>query len=71
MQFVIETSRDDNTGLECWLVVDTFNDCVVDRAFDRADADDICDYYNDMANDPYDIPDVSEYDEWMDFDPDC
>ena len=70
--FAVESSRDDNTGLECWLIVNTETGAVIDRAFDRADARDIADYYQDMADNPYeDDGQPTELEEWMSFDPDC
>lgn len=74
MRYAIEATTDENTGLECWLIVDTVTGTTMDRAFDREDADEICDFYNDRdtvdlyEDEPYE---PSEYDEWMDFDPDC
>lgn len=75
IRYAIEATTDDNTGLECWLIVDTVTGSTMDRAFDREDADDICDFYNDrdtldLYEDDYDgQPD--ELTEWQDFDPDC
>jgi hypothetical protein len=71
-RFTIESTIDDNTGLECWLIVDNDTGSVIDRAFDQSDARDIRDYYQDMADDPYDYDgQPTELEEWMDFDPDC
>ena len=52
---VIEQSIDENTGLDCWLIVNTDTCSVLDRAFDVSDARDLADYYADMENDPYEI----------------
>jgi hypothetical protein len=75
---VIEKTTDDNTGLTCWVIMDSVSHAVLDRCFDEADARDIADYYRDVADDPYAgddefdyEPDVSEFDEWQDFNPDC
>ena len=70
--FAVERGTDENTGLECWFVVNTTTGIVVDRAFDREDAVEIAEYYQDMENDPYEYADdPGEFQEWMDFDPDC
>lgn len=74
IRFVIEKSIDENTGLECWIVVDTLTGTVIDRAFDPDDAADIAGYYQDLEDGvpEYDEePDPGEFQEWMDFDPDC
>lgn len=71
IRYVIESTTDDNTGLECWLIVDTVTGNALDRAFDRGDADDICDFYNDRGTLDLYEDDISEYDEWQDFDPNC
>lgn len=72
IRYAIEATIDDNTGLECWLIVDTVTGSTMDRAFDREDADEICDFYNDRDTlDLYDEYEPSEMDEWLDFDPDC
>ena len=52
---VIEQSTDENTGLDCWLIVDTTTYAVLDRAFDVSDARDLADYYADLETDPYEI----------------
>jgi hypothetical protein len=71
IRYAIETTLDDNTGLECWLIVDTETGVTMDRAFDREDADEICDFYNDRGTLDLYEDDPGEYQEWMDFDPDC
>lgn len=68
-QFAVEKTLDENTGLDCWLVVDTYNDVVVDRAFDRQYALEVAEYYEDAATESDGQP--TELEEWMDFDPDC
>ena len=67
--YAIETARDENTGLEMFLIVNTQTGVDVDRAYDREDAEEICDYYNDREAEYDGQPD--EFTEWMDFDPDC
>lgn len=65
----IEKTVDDNTGLECWLIIDTDTHAVLDRSFDEADARDIADYYSDMQSDPYadyDEFDHEDSDDWRD-----
>ena len=70
--FAVEKGVDDNTGLECWFVVNTNTGIVIDRAFDRESAVEIAEYYQDMETDPYEYDDdPGEFQEWMDFDPDC
>ena len=71
MQYAIESSIDDNTGLECWLIVDTHTGVTMDRAFDKEDAEEICDFYNDRSTVDLYEDDPGEFQEWMDFDPDC
>ena len=76
---VIEKTIDDNTGLDCWLIVDSYTHAVLDRAFDAGDARDIADYYGDIRGGTLEIDEIEEdYDgqpdwvqEWHDFDPDC
>jgi hypothetical protein len=71
--FKAESSRDENTGLECWLVVDTRTSVVMDRLFDRQDAEETAEFFQDME-DERDLEhdgQPSEYDEWMDYDPEC
>jgi hypothetical protein len=76
---VIEKTIDDNTGLDCWLIVDSDTHAVLDRAFDAGDARDIADYYGDIRGDALEFDEIedeydgqpTEFDEWMDFDPDC
>jgi len=51
IRYAVETALDENTGLECYTVIDTHTNTSVDRAFDRAYADEICDYYNDREVD--------------------
>ena len=79
-RFATEKSLDENTGLDCWLVIDTLTGVVIDRAFDREDARDIADYYQDRDAEPLEIDEFDEYEddgqpdeftEWQDFDPDC
>ena len=50
---VIEQTIDENTGLDCWLVIDSDTHAVLDRCFDAADARDLADYYSDLETDPY------------------
>jgi hypothetical protein len=50
---VIEQTIDENTGLDCWLIVNTTSYQVLDRCFDAADARDLADYYSDLETDPY------------------
>jgi hypothetical protein len=69
--FAVEQSRDENTGLECWLVINTTTGVVMDRAFDYQDALEIADYYYDQDDQYEDDGQPSEFDEWMDFDSDC
>ena len=64
---VIEQTIDDNTGLPCWLIVDSVTTTVLDRAFDEADARDIADYYADMERDPYAHDDVFDYEDDQDW----
>ena len=74
-RFAVESALDDNTGLECWLIVDTHHNRVVDRAFDHQDALEFASYYQDMADEAdteyEDDGQPDEYTEWQDFDPDC
>lgn len=66
---VIEQTIDENTGLDCWLIIDSEPYTVLDRAFDAADARDIADYYADMAADPYANDDEFDYEpdeDWRD-----
>jgi hypothetical protein len=73
--FATESTLDDNTGLECWLVIDTRNGAVMDRMFDRQDAVETAMFYQDMEDESvYDQEDdgqPDEFTEWMDFDCDC
>ena len=72
-QYAVESTLDENTGLECWLVVDTQTHLVVDRAFDYQDAVEFASYYQDMADEAEYEQDgqPDELTEWMDFDCDC
>lgn len=71
--FVTESTLDDSTGLECWLVVDTRTGVVMDRMFDRQDAEETAEFFQDREDEALfeDDGQPSEYDEWMDFDSDC
>jgi hypothetical protein len=71
MRYAIEAATDDNTGLDKFLIVDTVTGNSIDSAYDRADAEDICDYYNDRESEDVYSDDPGEFQEWMDFDPDC
>jgi hypothetical protein len=79
MMIVIEKTIDDNTGLDCWLIMDSDTHAVLDRAFDEDDARDIADYYGDIRGDALEFDEIEDdYDgqpdwaqEWNDFDPDC
>jgi RimJ/RimL family protein N-acetyltransferase len=78
MRYAIEETLDDNTGLPCWIIVDTATGSTMDRAFDKEDAAEICDFYNDRdtldlyEDEPEDYYyEPTEFDEWQDFDPDC
>lgn len=59
---VIEQTIDENTGLDCWLIIDSEPYTVLDRAFDAADARDIADYYSDIRGDAYEYDDCQEFD---------
>ena len=47
IRYAVETAQDASTGLDCYIVVDTHTCTSVDRAYDKAYAQEICDYYND------------------------
>ena len=71
IRYAIEVGQDESTGLEKYLVVDTVTGTAIDHAYDRADAEDICDYYNDRESEDVYNDDPGEFQEWWDFDPDC
>jgi hypothetical protein len=71
IRYAIETTTDENTGLDKFLIVDTVTGNSIDSAYDRVDAEEICDYYNDRESEDVYNDDPGEYQEWMDFDPDC
>lgn len=67
---VIEESIDENTGLACWLIVDSATHTTLDRVFDAGDARDIADYYTQAQSDPFIGTDEFDYEDdsdWRDY----